>query len=143
MRAIRIPAILSMCLLLGTADVWAATAPPATHVPGTSVEMPYLIAPVTEDGKLVSYAYISSRIIATSPSAAIDVRNETPFIQDAYVRDVNASSISDASDPPVVDRAALIKRLLAAAQRIVGASKVAQVEIIQIQFSQLRPDPRH
>jgi len=112
------------------------------HIPGTSVEMPYLIAPMTVDGKLVSYAYVSSRIVASTPSAAIDVRGDTPFIQDSYVRDVNASSIADTSDPPVVDRAALIKRLLADAKRIVGASKVSAVQIIQIQFAQLRPSPR-
>jgi hypothetical protein len=138
MRAILFLAALYLCVFLGAPDVFAAT----SHVPGTSVEMPYLIAPVTIDGKLVSYAYISSRIIASTPSAAIDVRNQTPFIQDAYVRDVNASSVADNSDPPVLDRPALIRRLLADAQRIVGVAKVSEVQIIQIQFSQLRPSPR-
>ena len=138
MRAILFLSALVLCVFLGAAQSFAAPA----HIPGTSVEMPYLIAPVTEDGKLVSYAYISSSVIATSPSAAIDVRAKLPFIQDAYVRDVNASSIADESDPPVVNRNALIVRLLADARRVVGAGNVSAVQIMQIQFSQLRPSPR-
>ncbi len=140
MRAILFLAALYLCVLLGAGNGFAA--PPA-HMPGTSVEMPYLIAPLTVDGKLVSYAYVSSRIIASTPSAAIDVRAKTPFIQDAYVREVNAASIADQSDPPVVDPAALVRRLLSDAKRVVGADKVSEVEIIQIQFSALRSSPRN
>ena len=143
MRVVLFLAALFLCLLLGAAESFAAkavSAPP--HVPGTSVEMPYLIAPVTIDGKLVSYAYVSSRIIASTPAAAIDVRSMTPFIQDAYLRDVNAAPIADESDAPVVDRPALIRRLLADAKRVVGAGRVSAVQIIQIQFAQLRPSPK-
>lgn len=143
MRAILFLAALYLCYFLGAAEGFAASAPQKQpHIPGTSVEMPYLIAPVAVDGKLISYAYVSSRIVATTPAAAIDVRAKTPFIQDAYVRDVNASSIADSSDPPVVDRQALIRRMLTAAKHIVGADKVSEVEIIQIQFARLRPSPR-
>ncbi len=104
--------------------------------------MPYLIAPLDVDGKLVSYAYVSSRIVASSPATAIDVRDRLPFIQDAYVRDVNATPIGDGSDPPSIDRKALAARFLSDAKRIVGASKVAAIEIIQVQISILRPSPR-
>lgn len=142
MRAILFLAALYLCVFLGVGDGFAVAGEAAAHVPGTSVEMPYVIAPVTIDGKLVSYAYVSSRIIASTPSAAMDVRDRLPFIQDANVRDVNASSIADASDPPVVDRVALVKRLVADAKRVVGDNKVSTVQIIQIQFSQLRPSPR-
>jgi hypothetical protein len=143
MRAILFLAALVVCLVISGAEGFAASGPKEPpHAPGTSVEMPYLIAPLTIDGKLVSYAYVSSRIIASTPSTAIDVRGMTPFIQDAYVRDVNAESIGDNSDPPVVDPKALVNRLLGDARRIVGAAKVGSVEIIQIQFSSLRPSPR-
>jgi hypothetical protein len=109
--------------------------------PGSSVEMPYLIAPITVDDKLVAYAYISSKIIATSSSAAIDVRDKTPFLQDAFLRDVNATSIGSRSDPAKVDPALLVARLLKDARRIVGGAKVANVAITQIQLAQLRPNP--
>lgn len=56
MRAILFFAALYLCLFVGGL---AFAAPPAQHIPGTSV-----------DGKFVLYAYISSRIIGTSPSNA-------------------------------------------------------------------------
>jgi hypothetical protein len=110
--------------------------------PGTSVEMPYLIAPVVVGATLVAYAYISSKIIASSPQTAIDIRLATPFIQDAFVRDVNATPIGKASDPSTVDSVALTARLLADARRIVGAGKVAGLALIQIQMAPLRPNPQ-
>jgi hypothetical protein len=108
--------------------------------PGTAVEMPYLIAPVVVDEKLVSYAYVSSNIIASSPSAAIDIRDKTPFIQDAYVRDVNATPIGMASDPSTVDGNALAARMLACAKKMVGAGKAIGIKIIQIQMSAVQPN---
>ena len=57
------------------------------------LEMPFLIAPLNQDGKLVGYAYISSKIVAASLSAAVSVREKTPFLQDAFVRDVNAVNL--------------------------------------------------
>jgi hypothetical protein len=107
--------------------------------PGTTVEMPYLIAPVVVDEKLVAYAYVSSNIIAASPSAAIDIRDKTPFIQDAYVRDVNATPIGKASDPSTVDADGLAARMLADAKRLAGASKVIGVRILQIQMNVRNP----
>ncbi|HTQ15066.1 MAG TPA: hypothetical protein VMH86_14415 [Rhizomicrobium sp.] len=110
--------------------------------PGTSVEMPYLIAPMTVDGRLVAYAYISSKIVASSPSAAIEVRLKLAFIQDAFVRDVNGAPIALASDPTRVDEKAVTVRLLADARRIVGAAKVADLKLIQVQISPMRPNPQ-
>jgi hypothetical protein len=108
--------------------------------PGTAVEMPYLIAPVIVDEKLVAYAYVSSNVIAASPSAAIDIRNGTPFIQDAYVRDVNATPIGKASDPSTVDGNALAARMLACAKKMVGAGKAIGIKITQIQMSPVQPN---
>jgi hypothetical protein len=110
--------------------------------PGTSVEMPYLIAPVVVDEALVAYAYVSCKIIASSPQTAIDIRLATPFIQDAFVRDVNATPIGKAADPSTVDSVALTARLLADARRIVGGGKVVGLTPILIQMAPLKPNPQ-
>jgi hypothetical protein len=125
-----------ICLLAGSSLSWAGAAP--EREPGTSVEMPYLIAPVVVDGTLVSNAYVSSKIIATSPAATIVVRDKLAFIQDAYVRDVNSAPIGKSDDPKTVDVPLLTARLLADARRVVGASLIDSVEIIRIQISPLR-----
>lgn len=110
------------------------------YEPGTSVEMPFLIAPMNQDGKLVGYAYISSKIIASSPTAAVAVREKTPFLQDAFIRDVNAAPIAKADDPLKVDQPALVARLFADAKRIAGSSRVVSYVITQIQIAQARPN---
>ena len=110
-----------------------------TPAPGTTVEMPYVIAPMVVDEKLVAYAYISPKIIATSPSAAIDIREKTPFLQDAFVRDINAAPVGMRTDPAKVDSEALVARLLKDTRRIMGSGKVASVGIVQIQMALLRP----
>jgi hypothetical protein len=132
----------ALAMLLG---LWAGTAafaaspPPAKEpMPGTSVEMPYLIAPVTVDDKLLSYAYISGKIVATSPSAAIEVRAKLPFVQDAFVRDVNGAPVATANDVAAIDQQSLAQRLLGDARRIVGTDKIAFISITRVQLAPLR-----
>jgi hypothetical protein len=123
-----------------------AAEPPAASsdkggAPGTNVEMPYLMAPLSgANGKLSGYAYISARLTAASAADALDVRDKIAFIQDVFVRDVNGVSIAKASDPATVDNPALEARLLADARKVMGASKVASVAIVQLQVAPLHPD---
>ena len=95
--------------------------------PGTNVEMPFLIAPMSKDGKLLGYAYINSKLVASSQSAALEIRDKIAFIQDAFVRDVNAEPVSTDANPTEVDTRVLAERLVADARRVVGASKVVRV----------------
>jgi len=132
----RIPVLL---LLLALAVQPAAAAAVKEGPPGTNVEMPYLIAPLSKDGKLLGYAYISSKMVTSSPSAAIDVREKLAFIQDAFVRDVNGEPIGEAGDPTAVDREMLNDRLAAVARRIVGNDKVVGMVFIAVQYAPLHP----
>jgi len=101
--------------------------------------MPFLIAPLVVDGKLFSYAYISTKVVTTSREAALEVRGKIPFIQDAFVRSVNSSPISLPADPKSVDKEALVARLAVNVKRIVGVAKIARVVVIKIQFSPVHP----
>ena len=133
----RIVSLIVLALLVAS-FTHALAGTTGSHEPGTSVEMPYLIAPVVVNGALSSNAYVSSKVIAASPAATIVVRDKLPFIQDAYVRDVNATPIGKADDPATVDVPALTARLLADAKRIAGANLVSSIEIIRIQIAPLR-----
>jgi len=134
--------MLAAILAILVASPVVAGGPAKEPEPGTSVEMPYLIAPVVVGETLIAYAYVSCKIIASSPQTAIDIRLATPFIQDAFVRDVNAAAIGKVSDPSTVDSAALTARLLADARRIAGAGKVASLKLIQVQMAPLQPNPQ-
>ncbi len=107
--------------------------------PGTNVEMPFLIAPMSKDGKLLGYMYITSKLVASSQSAAIDVRERLAFIQDAFVRDVNGEPIAKPDDPMAVDAALLNLRLVNDARRVVGNSKVDHMVFVRMEFAPLHP----
>jgi hypothetical protein len=132
-------AALALCALFLAFSGGAAIAGEKAGDPGTNVEMPFLIAPMCVDGKLTGYAYISSKVVTGSRDASLEVRNKIPFIQDAFVRDVNASPIAKTTDPKTVDNVALIARMTADVKRIVGAAKISSVVIIQVQITELHP----
>jgi hypothetical protein len=130
-------ALTALFLLVLSGTAFAAA---EKGVPGTNVVMPYLMAPMTgSDGKLSGYAYISSRLTATSDTFALAVRNKLAFIQDAFVRDVNGAGVGKADDISAVDQPALEARLLADARRVMGAGAVASIALVQVQISPLHP----
>jgi hypothetical protein len=108
--------------------------------PGTTVEMPFLIAPLIQDGRLVAYAYISSKLQTSSLAAAVAVRGKTPFLQDAFVRNVNGAPIGKPDDPLTVDEKALAARLLADAKRIAGSKQAVNLVLTKVQVESTRPD---
>src|ERR1700750_1610275 len=82
----------------------AANGDPKKGAPGTNVDMPYLMAPMTDaEGKLSGYAYLSTRLTAASEANALAVREKLPFIQDAMVRDVNNTTVAVPEDLEKVD----------------------------------------
>lgn len=108
--------------------------------PGTNVEMPFLMAPLTgSDGKLSGYAYISTRLTATSAAGALEVRDKIAFIQDVFVRDVNSVSVAKQGND-TVDSQALEARLLTDARKVMGTGKVASIAIVQLQVAPLHPN---
>lgn len=107
---------------------------------GTNVDMPPLIAPLTDaDGKLMGYAYISSRLTAASDTIALSVRDKLPFIQDVILRDVNAEPVATPDDPEKVDIPGVEKRLLSDAAKVMGAGKVKLITLCTVQISPLHP----
>ena len=108
--------------------------------PGTNVDMPFLMAPMTNaNGKLAGYAYLSTRLTASSEANALVVRDKLPFIQDAMVRDVNGAAITTHDDLEKVDIAGTERRLLADASKVMGAGKVKVLTICSVNISPLHP----
>ena len=106
--------------------------------PGTNVDLKYTMAPLLDaDGKLLGYAYINSHLTAATDSDTLVVTDKLPFIQDALVRDVNATPVTVAGDPQKVDVGAVESRFLADARRIIGGAKVKLITVCTIQIALL------
>jgi hypothetical protein len=132
---------LTFATALANAAMAADAKPSGEPAPGSGVEMPYLIAPLNDGDMLVAYAYVTCKIIAASPTAAIDVRDKVGFIQDAFVRDVNAYSIGKPDAPQTVDKAALTARLFADVKKVMKPGSVRGVQLIEVQIRPLHPQP--
>jgi hypothetical protein len=87
----------------------------------------------------LGYAYLSSRLTASSESVVTDVREKLPFIQDAMVREINANPVATADDPESVDVPRLEARLLANARKVMGADKVKLITVCTVQIAELHP----
>ena len=124
-----------------TVPAFASAAKKSEPAPGSSVEMPYLIAPLNDGDRLVAYAYISCKIIASSPNFAVDIRDKVPFIQDVFVRDVNTTNIGKTDAPQTVDNTALAARLLADVRKVMKPGSVADVQLIEVQIRPLHSQP--
>ena len=110
--------------------------------PGTNVEMPFLMAPLSNaDGKLIGYAYISTRLTAMSDTYALAVRDKLPFIQDRMVRDVNNQAVTTPDDPEKVDIAGLERRLMADATQVMGPGKVRLIMVCTVQIAAASSHP--
>jgi hypothetical protein len=131
--------LLILALVVGPAWAEGAVKAKKKPPPGTTVEMPLLMAPMSQDGRLLGYAFITSKLVCASSDACIAVREKLAFIQDANVRDVNAQPIALASDPTAVDRDLLNVRMTANAKRIVGDNKVKNMVFLQVQYTSLHP----
>jgi hypothetical protein len=132
--------LLSFVLPAMAADDTASKGNAKGGQPGTNVEMPFLMAPLTDaDGKLTGYAYLSTRLTAVSDVYALTVREKLPYIQDAMVRDVNNQGVAVAADPEQVDVKGVEARLLADAAKVVGAGKVKLITVCTVQIAELHP----
>jgi hypothetical protein len=107
--------------------------------PGTNVgpdKVPFLIAPMNDAaGKLSAYAFVSWRLTANSAASALEIRDKLAFIQDGFLRDVNAQPIAAADDPATVDIQGLETRLLADTRRVIGAAKVKMATVCTVQLA--------
>jgi hypothetical protein len=113
---------------------------PKKGQPGTNVDMPFLMAPLTNaDGKLTGYAYVATRLTAMTDIFALAVRDKLPFIQDIMVRDVNGDGVAMVEDPEQVNIPALESRLLIDARKVMGMGKVKQITVCTVQVAELHP----
>lgn len=136
MRAI----LFALLGLVAVTPAWAADKPaPGEGAPGTNVDMPVVIAPITVDGKLTGYAYISSRLAAATPNDALTVRDKIAFILDAFVRDVNRAPVTLADDPSQVDKLGVGARFVADATQMMGAGHVKNIIVTEVQIAPLHP----
>lgn len=91
------------------------------------VEMPMLVAPVTVNQRLYSYAYLRVKLEAASFEDALVIREKVAFVQDGFVREVHRASIALNGDPKRIDGDGLRRRLMKVCDSVLGAGVVIDI----------------
>ena len=122
----------------------AAGAEPAKDQTGkdqgvVNVELPPFLAPLLIDNRLESYAYITIVLTPVSREKMLAIREKMPFIQDAFLREVNKGSIVKTDDPKSVDTVALKARLLARLNQILAKGTLSDLKFQQIVMTPIQP----
>ena len=104
--------------------------PSSSDIP--SLKMPRLVAPIMIKGEMVRYLHLDVTLVLLREDDRKRVYDRVPYIQDAFLRDVHATTILKSEDTEELDQAGLRARLLAIVARVAGASAVKDVEFRDI-----------
>jgi flagellar basal body-associated protein FliL len=129
--------VLAVALMLPLHSAISAE-PPKDQGP-TNVELPPILAPMVVANRLESYAYITIALAPASRDKVFAIRDKMPFLQDAFLREVNKASIVKSDDPKTVDAAALKARLMVQLNRILPPGTVADLKFEQIVLTPIQP----
>ena len=132
--------VLVMTLALGVGLGAAHAADTAPKQPLGEVALPPILAPMAVDGRLQGYAHLTISIRPTGVAHVLVIREKAPFLQDAFLRELNKGSVVKTDEPGAVDVAATTQRLFARAKEILPAGSVAAVRITNVAYVPLIQD---
>lgn len=113
---------------LSAPQAFAAAAVDTTNLGPVDVTMPIILAPMVVDSQLENYAYITIVLKPAAPAGVLTIREKVPFLQDAFLRELNGTPIVRTDDPKSVDEGALRTRLLARVNQILPPGTVAELK---------------
>jgi hypothetical protein len=82
--------------------------------------------------RLDGYAYIAVSLAPAGRDKVVTIREKMPFLQDAFLRELNKTPIVKADDPKTVDADAVKTRLVARMNQVLPAGTVAELKLGQI-----------
>jgi hypothetical protein len=116
-------------LALGAPQALAAAAVGDTSNLGpVDVTLPTILAPMVVEARTENYAYITIVLKPAAPAGILAIREKVPFLQDAFLRELNGATIVKTDDPKAVDETALKARLIARMNQVLPAGTVAELK---------------
>jgi hypothetical protein len=123
---------------LGLPQALAAAAVDTSNLGPVDVTMPTILAPMIVDNMLENYAYITIVLKPAAPAGILAIREKVPFLQDAFLRELNGATIVKADDPKSVDETTLKTRLAARVNQILPVGTVAELKFQPIVIAPVR-----
>jgi hypothetical protein len=136
MRKQLLPVVMSVVLLGAFPAIAGGGGAPKKDEHGgpdiPTLKMPRLVAPVMVKGEMVRYVHLDVTLVLLREDDKKRVYDKVPYIQDAFLRDVHATTVLKSEETEELDRAGLRARLLAIVARVAGTSAVKDVEFRDI-----------
>ena len=99
------------------------------------LKMPRLVAPMIVKGEMVRYVHFDVTLKLPDTTNRKALLDRVPYIQDAFVRSVHATSILKNEETQEFDVDGLRSRLLAICDRLAGAGLVKDIEFRDVSKS--------
>lgn len=99
---------------------------------GRGVEIPTVVTPVFEDGRLLNYIFVNARLIVKDGLDPWKVRDQAHILRDAMVRAAHHESLADPSDPRALDREKAAQVWQAAANEALRSDSVVDVQFLSV-----------
>jgi hypothetical protein len=130
--------LVALAFALSVSHALAAAAVDTTNLGPVDVTMPTILAPMVVDSQLENYAYITIVLKPSAPAGVLTIREKVPFLQDAFLRELNGAPIVKADAPQSVDEVALKPRLLSRVNQILPPGTVAELRFEPIVVAPVR-----
>jgi len=104
-----------------------------------NVQLPPVLAPMIVNGRLTGYAFITIALTPASRDKVLAIRAKVPFLQDAFLRELNGATIVKADDPTAVDVEAARARLFARTKTILAPGTVTSLKFEQVVMTPVKP----
>jgi hypothetical protein len=96
-----------------------------------SIPLSPVAVPITENGKLVNYVFLSIKIILSPKADLYKLVSQEPYYRDALVRIGHRQNLGVPGDPNRVDEALLKAALKREVASFIDPSLIARIEIVR------------
>lgn len=96
-----------------------------------SIPLAPVAVPITENGKLVNYVFLSIKIMLSPKADLLRLVGQEPYYRDALVRAAHRQNLGVAGDPNRVDEALVKAVLKREAASFMDARMIASIQIVR------------
>ena len=97
-----------------------------------AVDIPVVVAPISNQGHLVNYAFLNIRVVLNNGVDVWKMRAKSHFMRDAIIRAAHSSPFVKFGEKTEVDKAQAIARIRAAILPWVSAEQLDHIEFLSI-----------
>jgi hypothetical protein len=105
---------------------------PKGDIDPREVELPAIVMPISVDGKLVNYLFVTLKVRVTAKADPWKIRDKAHVARDALVRAVHITPMTDPNNLKDFDRRKMQTVLKPALDRAFGAGTIESMRVIQL-----------